>query len=80
MDGVLYVMYVVGRELGICDQYNLCKGDITEVTEYAKEILEHEIKPSFGSKSAPVVSQNLSRHLLDGVHILNPFINQDGFM
>ena len=40
IEGALQVMMVVGRQLGISDQFNLCRGDRQHCTEYARLILE----------------------------------------
>jgi len=78
-EGLICVMYHVGKQLGICDEYNLCAGSYQEVKEYCKTILEQEIQPTFLSQKSSKISKQLSQSLLDGVHILNPFIIQDGF-
>ena len=39
-------MYLVGRELGIREELNMCAGDLTEVREAAREILISEIQVS----------------------------------
>ena len=40
VEGALYVMMVVGRQLGISDQLNLCLGDRKHCTEYSRLVLE----------------------------------------
>ena len=42
----MHVMYLVGRELGIREELNMCAGDLTEVREAAREILVSEIQVS----------------------------------
>ena len=42
----MHVMYLVGRELGIREDLNMCSGDLAEVREAAREILVTEIKVS----------------------------------
>ena len=42
----MYVMYLVGRELGIREELNMCAGDLAEVREAAREILVTEIQVS----------------------------------
>ena len=44
--GLVYVMYLVGRELGIREELNMCAGDLAEVREAAREILVTEIQVS----------------------------------
>ena len=39
-------MYLVGRELGIREELNMCTGDLAEVREVAREILISEIQVS----------------------------------
>jgi len=79
LEGLICVMFHVGKQLGICDEFNLCDGSYQEVKDYCKTILEQEIQPTFLSNNSSDVSKQLSKSLLDGVHILNPFIIQDGF-
>ena len=40
VEGALYVMMMVGRQLGISDQLNLCLGDRDHCTQYSRLILE----------------------------------------
>ena len=40
VEGLLQVMMVVGRQLGISDQLNLCLGDRKHCTEYSRLVLE----------------------------------------
>lgn len=40
IEGVLYVMMMVGRQLGISDEFNLCRGDLEQCTEYSRLLLE----------------------------------------
>ena len=40
VEGALYVMMLVGRQLGISDQLNLCLGDREHCTQYSRLILE----------------------------------------
>jgi len=80
IEGVIYVMMMVGRQLGISDQFNLCRGDREQCTEYSRLILEKIIKPSFNSPEASEVSKRLGQDLLEGVNILNPFISPRSFL
>ena len=97
VEGLLYVMMMVGRQLGISDELNLCLGDRKHCTEYSRLVLEKVeiisflkliliifisqiIKPSFNSPEASETSKKLSRDLLDGVNILNPFIFPPAFL
>ena len=40
VEGALYVMMMVGRQLGISDQLNLCLGDRNHCTQYSRLVLE----------------------------------------
>ena len=40
VEGLVYVMYLVGRELGICDEFNMCAGDMEAVRSYSRDILD----------------------------------------
>ena len=42
----MYVMYLVGRELGIREELNMCAGHLAEVREAAREILVTDIQVS----------------------------------
>jgi len=79
MAGLVHVMYLVGRELGIREDLNMCSGDLAEVREAAREILVTEIQPVFLADGGLSVSRELATNLLAGVKILNPFINPEGF-
>ena len=46
LEGLVHVMYLVGRELGIREELNMCSGDINEVREVAREIIVNEIQVS----------------------------------
>ena len=46
LEGLVHVMYLVGRELGIREELNMCSGDLNEVREVAREILVTEIQVS----------------------------------
>jgi len=79
LDGLLYIMYHVGRELGICEEFNLCAGTREDITHYCRLLLREEIQPRFLSADSSTICKNLADHLLSGVHLLNPFINPEGF-
>ena len=39
LDGIRHVMYLVGKNLGIEDEFNLCSGDLQDCKQYCHEIL-----------------------------------------
>ena len=39
LDAVRHLMYLVGKNLGIKDEFNLCTGDLNECKAYCHEIL-----------------------------------------
>jgi len=80
IEGVLYVMMMVGRQLGISDEFNLCRGDLEQCTEYSRLLLEKIIKPSFNSPDASDLERVMSQYLLEGINILNPFISPPAFL
>jgi len=79
LDGLLYIIYHVGKELGICEEFNLCSGTREEIEDYCRLILREEIQPKFLSPESSTICRNLADNLLSGVHLLNPFINPNGF-
>ena len=69
-------MYVVGKELGIADTFNLCLGSLEEIIQYAKDIEYYVIQPALESDND---FQSMAKYLLEGVNILNPFIDPLAF-
>ena len=77
LDGLRYIIYLVGQALGIDDDLNLCYGNLQESKRYALEILENEIQPSMCLESD--ISREMSDNLLKGMKITNPYIYPGGF-
>ena len=69
-------MYQVGRELGIANKFNLCSGNLEDIIEYAKDIESFVIRPALESEKE---FESMSKHLMKGVNVLNPFIDPDAF-
>ena len=69
-------MYKVGRDLGISNTFNLCSGTLEDTIQYAKEIEKYVITPALECNED---FENMSVHLMNGVNILNPFIDQIAF-
>ena len=44
LNSMKYVIYCVGKAIGIDEDMNLCNGDLTETQMYSKLILDHIIK------------------------------------
>ncbi len=42
------MMYLVGKNLGIKDEFNLCTGDLNECKAYCHEILVRKAESFFG--------------------------------
>lgn len=73
---VMQLMYCVGRELGIKNEYNVCQGTVQDARAYAKDILNEIIVPNLSAKSDP---QGLGGPLIRGANILNPLIHPEAF-
>jgi len=39
LDGIRHLMYLVGKNLGVEDEFNLCSGDIQDCKQYCHDIL-----------------------------------------
>ena len=77
LDGLRYIIYLVGQALGINDDLNLCYGNLQESKDYALEILENEIQTSMCLETD--ISREMSDNLLIGMHFTNPYIHPGGF-
>ena len=66
----------VGRQLGVREELNLCNGGLAEAREYARllhqQIHQHLLHPT-------QLAEEMSKHLLWGANILNPFIRPAAF-
>ena len=69
-------MYKVGRDLGIVNKFNLCSGTLEDTIQYAKDIEKYVITPALECNED---FENMSVHLMNGVNILNPFIDPIAF-
>ena len=69
-------MYKVGRDLGISNDFNLCSGPIEDTIQYAKDIEKYVITPALELDKD---FESMSVHLMNGVNILNPFIDPLAF-
>ena len=69
-------MYIVGRDLGIDDKFNLCTGSIEDVIVYAKDIENRLIRPALEHNED---FKSMSQHLIEGMNILNLFIDPFAF-
>ena len=69
-------MYIVGRDLGIDDKFNLCTGSIEDVIVYAKDIENRLIRPALEHNED---FKSMSQHLIEGMNILNLFIDPIAF-
>lgn len=72
--GFVYILYLVGRLLGIEDRFNLCSGSLEETRARCLAVLRQIIQPEMSRRDHTSVS--LSTSLLGGINILNPFLNQ----
>ena len=76
LQALTHQMYIVGKELGIKDEFNLCYGSLEEITEYARGIEDAVIRPALELDKDYA---SMSEHLLGGVNLLNPFVNPSAF-
>lgn len=76
-DGFLHVMYLVGKSLGILDEFNLCQGSVPEIQTRCKLLLKEVLQPVLKNKDD--TSQKMSFHLLNGMNVLNPLLIQKDF-
>merc|ERR1719330_537701 len=72
LEGLVYVMYLVGSQLGIKEEFNLCKGGLSEARAYSREVLVEVIQPAVRKNSRNQESRDMSKNLLEGISILNP--------
>ena len=76
LEGLVAVMGEVGRQLGVREELNLCNGGLAEAREYARllhqQIHQHLLHPT-------QLAEEMSKHLLWGANILNPFIRPAAF-
>jgi len=79
MRGLVYIMYLVGKYLGIKEDLNICSGGVQNAAEYSHLILNEIISKKYGTETSTEICKDMARHLLDGVNILNPFIDQGAF-
>lgn len=77
LDGFNYTMYLVGKHLGIMEEFNMCSGGVERGLACSQAILSQVIQPSL--RSEVVLSEVMATKLLDGANILNPFIDQTAF-
>jgi len=79
MSGLVYIMYLVGKYLGIQEDLNICAGGVESAMEYSDLILKEIISKEYGRENSTDICKDMAGHLLDGVNILNPFIDQTAF-
>ena len=72
-------MYLVGKNLGINDDLNMCADGLEPAIEYSDMILRQVISKNFDSQESTKMCKDMAKHLLDGVNILNPFIDQTAY-
>ena len=72
-------MYLVGKNLGIDEDLNMCADGLEPAIEYSDMISRQVISKNFGSHKSSKTCKDMAKHLLDGVNILNPFIDQTAY-
>ena len=77
LDALRYVIFIVGRGIGIDDDLNLCNGTLSETKAYSHLILTQIIKPSLKIESN--LSKEMSDNLLQGSEMLNPYLIPESF-
>jgi len=79
ISGLVYIMYLVGKYLGIQEDLNICADGVETAVEYSDLILKEIISKEYNRETSSGICKDMARHLLDGVNILNPFIDQTAF-
>lgn len=79
LEGMVHIMYLVGLELGVKDELNLCYGGLDKARENSREILENVIQPAFNNSIRDEKCCFMASSLLAGINILNPFIDPAAF-
>ena len=65
LNGIKYIIYLVGQAIGIDDDLNLCSGNFEESKCYAQEILEKEIQVHLEKEN--ILSLEMGNHLIHGI-------------
>jgi len=73
LEGLVYIMYLVGRHLGVHEEYNLCRGGLDKARAYSREILVEVIQPAVTQNLDYKELSSMAGALLSGINILNPF-------
>lgn len=76
-EGFIYIMYMVGKSLGILDQYNLCSGTVQQTKQRCNLILRQVLQPCLENRTD--LSEQMTFHLLNGINVLNPLIVEQDF-
>ncbi|XP_040572332.1 uncharacterized protein [Lepeophtheirus salmonis] len=74
LEALRRLMYKVGYFLGVEDKFNLCYGSVEMTQSYSKDISEYIIKPAIEDPQSSVKSDEMTKILLKGIHIINPFV------
>ena len=69
-------MYIVGKDLGIEDEFNLCCGSLEDITEYAKDIENMVIRPALELDED---YESMHKYLLGGINLINPLLDPSAF-
>jgi len=78
--GLVYMMKLVGRYLGVSEELNLCSGGLGRATQYSHLILTKVIQPVILSDSSrSTEAQLLENSLLKSVNMMVPFIEPSAF-
>jgi hypothetical protein len=77
LEGLVAIMGEVGRRLGVREDLNLCSGGAGRARAYSRLLLHREVLPCLAAPGA--LGEAMADHLLQGVAILNPFIQPAAF-
>ena len=79
LDGVRYIFYLVGQALGVQDKYNLCHSDLPTTLAYMDLIFQNDIQGCLKTEVETERSRNMAQALLQGIYLLNPFLEPTSF-
>merc|ERR1712215_239823 len=77
--GLVYIMYLVGKYLGVSNSFKLCSDGLEAATEYSRLILKNIIEPAVKNRDKNELSVEMASHILKAVNIFNPFFDKAAF-
>lgn len=77
--GLVYMMMLVGRYLGVAEELNLCSGGLARATLYSHLILTQVVQPALLPGRRSTEAEELENSLLKSVNMMVPFIEASAF-